>query len=140
METNADLLRTGYDAWNRDDCQGWLDLLHEDVEISTAGVFPDLAAEYRGHERARKFWHQLHEPWESFRIDVERIEEDGDLVLGTVRFRGKGSDSGVEVDMRFGNVIHVRDGKATAMVNRRTVEEAREALLKRHPVREPQPR
>jgi ketosteroid isomerase-like protein len=140
MGTNSELLLTGYEAWNRDDCQAWLDLLHSDVEISTAGVFPDLAAEYRGHERARKFWHQLHEPWETFRIDVEQVEEDGDIVTGSIRFRAKGVDSGVEVDMRFGNALSIRDGLATAMVNRRTVEEAREALLRRQPVGDPQPR
>jgi ketosteroid isomerase-like protein len=140
MATNAELLRAGYEAWNRDDCQAWLDLLHPDVEISTSGVFPDLAAEYRGHAHAAKFWRQMREPWEPFRIDVEHVEEEGDIALGSVRFRGKGVDSGVEVDMRFCNGISVRDGLATAMANRRTVEEAREALLRREPAREPQPR
>jgi ketosteroid isomerase-like protein len=140
MSTNSELLLAGYEAWNRDDCQAWLDLLHPDIEISTSGVFPDLAAEYRGHERAAKFWRQLREPWEPFRIDVEQIEEEGDVVTGAVRFRGKGIDSGVEVDMRFGNALSIRDGLATAMVNRRTVEEAREELLRRQPAREPQAR
>jgi ketosteroid isomerase-like protein len=140
MGANSDLLLAGYEAWNRDDCQAWLDLCHPEIEISTSGVFPDLAAEYRGHERAAKFWRQLREPWETFRIDVEQVEEEGDVVTGAVRFRGKGVDSGVEVDMRFGNALSIRDGLATAMANRRTVEEAREALLRRQPSREPQPR
>jgi ketosteroid isomerase-like protein len=128
MSTNSELLLTAYEAWNRDDCDAWLELLHPEVEISTSGVFPDLAAEYRGHARAAKFWRQLHEPWEVFRIDVEHIEEEGDCVTAGIRFRAKGSDSGVQVDMRFCNAIRVRDGLATELVNRRTVQEAREAL------------
>lgn len=125
---NAELLLAGYEAWNRDDCGAWLDLLHPDVEIRTSGVFPDLSPVYRGHRRAEKFWQQLHDPWERFRIAVEDIEEDGDCVAAAIRFRAKGVDSGVEVDMRFGHAIRVRDGLATEFVARRTRKEARAAL------------
>ena len=30
MAKNSELLLAGYDAWNRDDCQAWLDLLQPD--------------------------------------------------------------------------------------------------------------
>ena len=133
MPTNSELLLAGFDAWNRDDCQAWLDLLHPDVQISTSGVFPDLSAEYRGHGEATRFWRQLHAPWETFRIDVEHVEDDEDLALAAIRFRAKGADSGIEVDMRFGTGIRVRDGLATEEVNRRTLEEAREALRPKEP-------
>jgi ketosteroid isomerase-like protein len=133
MATNSELLRRGYDAWNRDDCDAWLALLAPDVVISTSGVFPDLSAEYCGHGEAIRFWKQMHAPWETFRIDVERVEDDDDLGLAAIRFRGKGSDSGIEVDMRFGMGIRVRDQVATRMANRRTMEEAREALRRKEP-------
>jgi ketosteroid isomerase-like protein len=134
MPTNSELLLAGYEAWNHDDCQAWLDLLDRDVEISTSGVFPDLSAEYRGHGEATRFWRQMHEPWEVFRIDVEHVEDDADLALAAIRFLATGVDSGVHVDMRFGMGIRVRDGLATDMVNRRTLEEAREALRPKQPV------
>jgi ketosteroid isomerase-like protein len=134
MPTNSELLLAGYDAWNRDDLDGWLALCDPDIEISTAGVFPDLAPVYRGHELARKFWRQMHEPWETFRIDVERIDEaDGGIVTGAIRFRGKGVDSGVQVDMRFGNGIRVEHGLAVQLANRLTVEEAHQALVPAQP-------
>jgi ketosteroid isomerase-like protein len=133
VPTNSELLLAGYDAWNHDDCQAWLDLLHPDVVISTSGVFPDLSADYRGHGEATRFWRQLHGPWETFRIDVEHVEDDEDCALAAIRFRAKGVDSGIEVDMRFGMGIRVRDGLATDMVNRRTLEEAREALRPKQP-------
>jgi ketosteroid isomerase-like protein len=133
MATNSELLLRGYDAWNQDDCQAWLDLLEPDVVISTSGVFPDLSADYHGHGEATRFWKQLHAPWETFRIDVEHVEDDEDLALASIRFRAKGVDSGIEVDMRFGMGIRVRDELATHMVNRRTLEEAREALRSKEP-------
>jgi ketosteroid isomerase-like protein len=133
VPTNSELLLAGYDAWNRDDCDAWLALLTPDVVISTSGVFPDLSAEYCGHGEATRFWRQMHTPWEVFRVDVEHIEDDEEHAFAAIRFRGKGVDSGIEVDMRFGMGIRVRDGLATHMVNRRTAEEAREALRAQQP-------
>ena len=132
MGSNSDLLRAGYDAWNRDDCDAWLEYLHPEVEICTSGVFPDLADVYEGRARARKFWRQLHEPWERFRIAVEDMEEEGDWVVAAIRFRATGVDSGIEVDMRFGHAIRVVDGVAAEFVTRRTAKEALEALPDRH--------
>ncbi len=131
--TNSELLLAGYDAWNSDDCEAWLALLEPDAEISTSGVFPDLSAVYRGYGEATKFWRQMHAPWETFRIAVEHVEDEGDCALAAIRFRAKGVDSGIEVDMRFGGGIRVRDGLATDLVNRRTFEEARDALRPRRP-------
>ncbi len=126
--SNSELLRAGFEAWNRDDCDGWLELLHPDVEISTSGIFPDFAPVYCGHAQAARFWRRLREPWEEFRIEIEEITEDRESATGAIRFRARGTDSGVEVDMRFGTGIKIRDGLATDLVNRRTAEEAREAL------------
>src|SRR5262245_48223705 len=128
MADHSELLMTAYEAWNRDDRDGWLELLDPGIVISTSGVFPDLALEYRGLKQAAKFWRQLHEPWGAFRIDRERSEAEEAWVAAAIRFRAAGRDSGVKVDMRFGNAIRVRDGVAIALANRRTLEEARDAL------------
>jgi ketosteroid isomerase-like protein len=136
MPDNAELLLAGFDAWNHDDCEAWLALLAPGIEVHTAGVFPDLALVYSGHEGAKRFWRQLREPWEVFRIDVERVEAEGDLAAAAVRFRATGIDSGVKVDMRFGNAIRVRDGLATVLLNRTTLEEARDALLEEQRTRD----
>jgi ketosteroid isomerase-like protein len=133
MPSNSELLQIGFDAWNHDDCEAWLKVLEPGIEVRTAGVFPDLAPVYHGHKGAARFWRELREPWEVFRIDAERIEAEGDLAMAAVRFRATGVDSGVKVDMRFGHAIRIRDGLATVLVNRRTLEEARDALLETQP-------
>jgi ketosteroid isomerase-like protein len=133
VSSNHELLLAGYDAWNRDDLAAYLELLHPDVHISTAGVFPDLAPEYIGREHAVTFWRQMHEPWESFRIDVTHVEDEGDGAIASIRFRGRGADSGVEVDMRFGMSMRVCDGLGIQFLNRLTFDEARTAVRAARP-------
>ena len=127
------LLLTGYDAWNRGDRAAWLELLDPEIEIETSGVFPDLAPDYRGRERAGKFWDQMLEPWDEFHIEVERIEEEGDVVAAGIRFRARGEDSGVEVDMRFGMGMLGRDGLGIRFITRSTFDEARQAVRAERP-------
>jgi ketosteroid isomerase-like protein len=114
MPTNSELLQAGFDAWNSDDREAWLKLLEPGIELRTAGVFPDLAPVYRGRKGAARLWRDLREPWEVFRIIPERIEAEGDLAMAAVR-----------------------DGLATMLVNRRTVEEARDALIETLPAEVP---
>jgi ketosteroid isomerase-like protein len=127
VASNSELLLEGYDAWNRDDLDGYLDLLHPDVHISTSGLFPDLPPVYEGRERAEQFWRHMHEPWETFRIDVEHIEDDGDWAVAALRLRGHGRD-GLEVDMRFGMAMRVQDGLAIEFLNTPSFDEARKAI------------
>jgi ketosteroid isomerase-like protein len=133
VSSNSERLLAGYDAWNRDDLEAYLELLHPDVRIETSGLFPDLAPEYAGRERAVKFWHQMHEPWEFFRVDVEHIEDQDDWAIASIRFRARGMDSGVEVDMRFGMAMRVEDDLAIEFLNRRTFDEARKAVSSAQP-------
>jgi ketosteroid isomerase-like protein len=129
--SNTSLLLAGYDAWNRGDRDAWLALLDPEIDIETSGAFPDFAPHYRGHQRAAKFWSQMLEPWDEFHIEVERVEEEGDIVAAGIRFRARGHDSGVEVDMRFGSGIRVRDGLAIELINRRSLKEVLQALRER---------
>jgi ketosteroid isomerase-like protein len=126
--SNADRLRAGYDAWNRADLDAWLELLDPDIVIRTSGAFPDFAPEYRGLGGAKRFWGQMLEPWKEFRIEVEQMEEEGDIAAAGIRFVARGRDSGVDVELRFGSGIRVEDGLAVELVNRRSFEEVREAL------------
>jgi ketosteroid isomerase-like protein len=133
MTGNSELLLTGFDAWNRGDLDGYLDLLHPDVHISTAGVFPDLPREFSGRDGAARFWRQMHEPFEWFEVHVEHIEDEGDWAIASIRFRARGEDSGVEVDMRFGMAMRAEDGVGIQFLNRVSFDEARRAVRSEQP-------
>jgi hypothetical protein len=54
----------------------------------------------------RRFWHDVREPWEGLLVDVEAVEQHGDLAFVRFRFRARGRD-GMAVDARFFQVGEV---------------------------------
>ena len=90
MSRNSELILAGYDAWNRDDLDAYLETLHPDVKLHTSGAWPDFDSVYSGHEGIAEFWRRMREAWEMFDIDVEHIDEEGDCFTTAIRFRGKG--------------------------------------------------
>jgi ketosteroid isomerase-like protein len=129
------VIRAGIDAWTRHDPDGWLDLLHPEIEFHTAGVFPGLRPEYRGHAQVRKFWDVLHEPWETLRTDLLRIAWEGEWAIVEFRFRAKGAESGAEVDMNFCQAMRFQDGLAIEMRGARSFDSALEAFRQGAPAR-----
>jgi ketosteroid isomerase-like protein len=49
--------------------------------------------------------------WEELEVTVEEFIDAGDRVLVTLHHRGRGRESGIEVDARFYEVYAVSDGK-----------------------------
>ena len=96
---NVEVIRAGYAAWARRDLDTWLETLHPAVEFQTSGLFPDLAPIYRGHRGMRSFWESMLAPWESFRLDVERIVEGHECAAVAIHFRARGKGSGVLTDL-----------------------------------------
>ncbi len=133
MSANVDLVLAGFDAWNRQDLDGFLATLAPEAEFWTSGVFPDFDTVYRGHVGIAEFWRRMHEPWDMLRTDPEAVEELGDWVVYVFRFRAKGAESGVGVDLRFANAAHILNDRVVRIVARRTLQEAREVALDGQP-------
>ena len=129
--TSRERILDGYEAWNRGDLERWLQFMHPDARLDAPGVFPGFEREYRGHEALRRFWQQLHEPWEEFEIEVQEIEELPAGFVVAIRFRAKGVGSGVDVDMPFGHAFGVEGDLVTEIIARASADEAREVLLAR---------
>jgi ketosteroid isomerase-like protein len=65
-----------------------------------------------GIEAIIDFWATLMESFEeSERMEVERIAEGQDSVVLAMHSVGRGKASGVPLDLRWGAVFHLRDGK-----------------------------
>ena len=130
MPTSSERLLAAYEAWNRRDLDGWLAFMHPEVRLENSGLFLGVERVYLGHDGMTDFWERLHEPWDSFAIDAECIDEGDDVLIATIRFRAKGVESGIDVDMSFAHAIRLRDGLAGEIIARPTAEEARAALAR----------
>jgi uncharacterized protein len=65
----------------------------------------------RGPEQIRRFFAELDETWETFRIDAEEFRDLGDHVMTTGRLTAKGRGSELELDHPIYSVLWLRDGK-----------------------------
>ncbi len=107
---NIDVVRSVYDAWARGDFPGPADLLDDEVEYVNPvgavepGTRHGLAAFHRAVEKTL-------EGWETWQMDPDRYEANGDRVAVVVRYRAKGRGSGVEVEGRESAMWTVRDGR-----------------------------
>jgi uncharacterized protein len=110
-QENVDLARIGYDAFARRDLDAVFELFDPEIEAHDPPEMPD-AATHRGHEAVRRDWEQTYDLFEDFSIEVEETLDRGDDVIVFLRYRGRGRESGAEVEAAMTHVWTVRDGKA----------------------------
>ena len=126
-QENVKLVRQGYEAFSRGDFEGWLAVLHPDVELDERYIAPD-AAVYRGHEGVRRWLQRGAEAIESPSFEVLRWFARGDAVVTEVIVRGRGIGSGIETTARLAHAIRLRGRKAAYITSLPTVEEALDAV------------
>jgi ketosteroid isomerase-like protein len=114
MTENEQLLRQGYDAWNRGDWQAMEELLAPEFEIDATDrvLNPDS---YRGIDGFRRLAAELAEVWDTWEIEPLQFIEQGDLTFGAHLVRARGKGSGVEVEQTYWSVWNVNDGKAVRL-------------------------
>jgi len=108
---HVELVESAFDAWNRGDIEAFAGHVAENVAwLEVSGRPEGAPVERLGRERLRQSLESLFDVWESYRLDVERLEDLGDRVLAVVREVGRGRASGVEVEGLWGYLITVEDG------------------------------
>lgn len=111
---NAEIVREGYEAWNRGDHEALFAVLDPEVEWK----LPDSGMNtgtYRGHEGIRELLESYLEVFEHFRIELEESFEAGDRVVVFVRGFARGKASGIDVETRLAHLWTMRAGKAVRM-------------------------
>jgi ketosteroid isomerase-like protein len=124
-EHNVETVRRVYEAWNRDDPEAALVVMHPDVELrNPTDVFLGTQSVYRGHAGLREFWMAAKEPWAYFKSHIERTLVKDDKVVTLVRFEAVGRESGAKVGLSFANVWELRDGLIAKFGAYNSLEEA----------------
>src|SRR5689334_899805 len=115
MSENTDTIRSGYEAFGRQDIPGVLAVFAEDIEWVPAASLPNPGV-YRGHDGVTGFFATLPETYGELRVEPdEYLDAEGDRVVVTGHHRGHGP-SGTEFEADFVHIWTVRDGKAATFV------------------------
>jgi uncharacterized protein len=121
---NVEIVRGGFEAFNRDGVDALLPRLHPDFEVTTP---PELASEpdtYRGHEGVRRYFDSFYEVMEEIRWEPRSFREAGGRVVVEFTLRARGKSTGLEVGQDAVMVWELRDGKAIRLELYPTLEEA----------------
>jgi len=111
---NVDIVREGYEAWNRGDLEAMFAVIDPEVEWQ----LPDSGMNtgtYRGHEGVRELMESYLEAFERFTIELEQVFEAGDQVVAFVRAVARGRASGIDIETRPAHVWTIRGGKGVRM-------------------------
>ncbi len=112
---NVEIVRRCIEGFNRRDVAQVLEFLDPDVELDLSrNVFnPHI---YRGHAEVERWRSVVEEVWDDFHGVPEELIDAGDKVVTAVTMRGKGKESGAEVDMQVFQVWTLRDSKVVRLV------------------------
>ena len=120
---DMDTVRRAYDAFARGDLPALQQLLSADIEWRTTPDVPFLG-NYRGIDQFLAALNEWTEPFDEMTTEVEEIIDAGDRAIVRHRMRGRGTDSGVEVDLVLWQVVTVENGQLSRMHDYATREEA----------------
>jgi ketosteroid isomerase-like protein len=127
QENVEQIVRDGYDAFNRGDLEACLTTI--DPGIQWWPATDELIIEpYRGHDGYRRLFAESREGVPDIQAEVEELLVVGDQVIACVRFWGRGRESGAPVEVRETHLARLRDGKIIEVHEYREKHEALEAV------------
>ena len=110
-DEDIEVVRRAWAAFSRNDEPAILAECHHDIVAIPFGAVMEGTA-YRGHDELWTWWREeIMVTWSFFEVHPERFERVGDRLLVTGRWKARGNESGVELDMPATWVIELRDGK-----------------------------
>jgi ketosteroid isomerase-like protein len=113
-EQNIELIRRAFEAYIRGDTDAVLAMCSEDILITQAAevIATGVPPEQHGHAGVVEAFGIWPEQWDDFEIEIDRIVANpGDHVVVATLQRGRGRQSGVEVEAAFFFTFLVRDGR-----------------------------
>jgi ketosteroid isomerase-like protein len=124
---HVSVIRAYYAAWSDRDLDALLETLHPEIEIRTSGAFPDIEPSYRTYQGVRSFWEAMLLPWETFRLDVERIVEGDGCAAAAIRFHARGKGSGALTELRQGHAVRFKGDRVAEVSFHASLDGALEA-------------
>ena len=114
-EAPLDVARRGYARWAAGDFDGMLELATPDFEFVPAIAASVEGGSIKGHDAFRRFFADLDETWETFRISADDFREAGGRVMGIGRLTAKGRGSELELDQPIYTVLWFQGDRIARM-------------------------
>jgi ketosteroid isomerase-like protein len=129
-QENLELVRNGWQAFERGDMEAFLALCDPDIAWDqTHYVSGEFAAVYHGHDGIKRFLGEWLEPFEDFYVHAEEFIDAGEAVLVRVRQGGRGKHSGATVESPpYWLISRLRDALVVRIEFYREKNEALEAV------------
>ena len=105
------MVRAGFELALRGDYETFREFMVADVVMVQPPEVPDSKS-YVGPTAIRDAMADWPTQWEDFRMDLlEIVDAGGDVYVSATRHRGRGRESGIEMDFKVFYVQRLRDGK-----------------------------
>jgi ketosteroid isomerase-like protein len=109
---DVEIIRRGFEAFNRGDREAWLELCEPDFETVPSPDWPEQDA-IRGRVAAWDFFAAVNEAWEGSPYEPVEVVDVGDgRVIVRLRREMRGKASGAAVIYDYWLVATVREGRA----------------------------
>lgn len=109
-QENVESIGRAYERWNQGDFE-WATLVAPGFEYQASSAAPGLSGRHQGLEGFMRFLEQFWEEFDDAQVEPQELIDTGDGVLAVMTFRGRGRQSGVEVNMEVFQLWTFRDGK-----------------------------
>jgi uncharacterized protein len=109
-QENVEMVRQGYEAFNRGDVEWMIRHLDSEIVWEDAAEVPGSRS-YRGTREVRGYLESFAQQWEEIRFEPEGILDAGEQVVALVRMVARGRASGAQVDARLAHLYELREGR-----------------------------
>ena len=111
---NLEILRRGFDGFNRGDREAMVADFAPDFEYVPTGAIPGETGVYRGPEGWIEFVGWMRSEFEGARVEIRELIDAEDQVLAALTLHGRGRQSGVDTSwdiwqlwtVQHGEVVH----------------------------------
>ena len=126
-QENVELVRRIYDRWAGGDFRAGRELLDPDITTVWAQDFP-TAGTYHGPDQHAAAMREWLSAWTDLRLEATRFVDAGDSVVVPFSLRGRGRESGAEVERRWAHVWTLRNGRVVRFEVHLDIAEALKAV------------
>jgi ketosteroid isomerase-like protein len=125
-QENVALTRRAFDALNRHDWDGFLALMHEDVEAGSRQVA--IEGGYHAHQGLRRWWTDLFDAFPDYTAQIQELRDLGDVTVARLRGRAHSAHGDTPVVDQFWVSSRWLDGRCVWWRSCSTEHEALEAV------------